>query len=266
MAQKWLPWISVVPEYQRVAVFRTGRIIGYRGPGIVFRISFLETFHPVDSRIITIDVKPQECITRDNVPLRVNAVIYYRVEKPDKAIVEVVDYHIATIEVAQSSLRSVIGQRTMDQILSDIKDTAEALQEIVDEATDDWGVKVSRVAIKDIQIPDDMKHAMAIEAQAERERRAMLIRATGEKEAAAQLAEAATILDETSTGFQMRYLQTLVEVAQAGSTVIFADPQAANIATSAALYHQSQKTEDQKELPVPEKSEKEATPPAEKEE
>ena len=142
-------------------MFRTGRIIGYRGPGIVFRIPFLETFHPVDWRIITIDVKPQECITRDNVPLRVNAVIYYRVEKPDKAIVEVVDYHVATIEVAQSSLRSVIGQRTMDQILSDIKDTAVSLQEIVDEATDDWGVKVSRVEIKDIQIPDDMKHAMA---------------------------------------------------------------------------------------------------------
>ena len=151
------------------------------------------------------------------------------------------------------------GNATMDQILSDIKDTAEALQGIVDEATDDWGVKVSRVEIKDIQIPDDMKHAMAIEAQAERERRAMLIRATGEKEAAAQLAQAATILDETSTGFQMRYLQTLVEVAQAGSTVIFADPQAANTATSAALYHQSQKT-DQSELPPPEKAKEKPTP------
>jgi regulator of protease activity HflC (stomatin/prohibitin superfamily) len=229
----WVPWIAVVPEYQRVAVFRTGRIVGYRGPGVVWRIPFLERFETVDSRIMTVDVKPQECITRDNVPVSVNAVIYYRVNKPDKAIVEVVDYHVATIEVSQSSLRSVIGQRTLDQILSDIKETAQTLQVLVDEATDAWGVKVTRVEIKDIRIPDNMKRAMAIEAEAERERRAMLIRAAGERESAEQLAEAAKTLDQTASGFQMRFLQTLVQVAESGNTVVFADPHAGGAALAA---------------------------------
>lgn len=230
---KWVPWFSVVPEYQRVAVFRAGRIVGYRGPGVVYRIPFLERFEVVDSRIVTVDVKPQECITRDNVPVSVNAVIYYRVDKPDKAIVEVVDYHVATIEVAQSSLRSVIGQRTLDDMLSNIKETAETLESLVDEATDEWGVKVTRVEIKDIRIPDDMKRAMAIEAEAERERRAMIIRAAGEKEASRQLAEAAKVLDETPSGFQMRYLQTLLQVAEAGNTVVFSDPRDSGAALAA---------------------------------
>lgn len=229
----WRAWMSVVPEYQRVAVFRAGRIVGYRGPGVVWRVPFIERFETVDSRIMTVDVKPQECITRDNVPVSVNAVIYYRVDKPDKAIVEVVDYHVATIEVAQSSLRSVIGQRTLDGILGDIKETAMVLQELVDEATDAWGVKVIRVEIKDIRIPDDMKRAMAIEAEAERERRAMIIRAAGEKEAAKELAEAAGILDETKSGFQMRFLQTLLQVAESGNTVVFADPSAGTASLAA---------------------------------
>jgi regulator of protease activity HflC (stomatin/prohibitin superfamily) len=209
----------------------------------------LEQFYAVDSRITTVDVQPQECITRDNVPLQVNAVIYYRVNKPDKAIVEVVDYHVATIEIAQSSLRSVIGQRTLDQILSDIKETASALQELVDVATDEWGVKVTRVEIKDIKIPDDMKRAMAIEAEAERERRAMVIRASGEKEAARQLSEAAKVLDETSSGFHMRYLQTLLQVAESGNTVVFADPKLGGTALAAAAARaKQQKTEPEREI------------------
>lgn len=232
--RRWIPWLVVVPEYQRVAVFRLGRIVGYRGPGVVWRLPMVEQFHIVDARIVTVDVQPQECITRDNVPIVLNAVVYYRVQHPDKAIVQVADYRVATVEVAQASLRSVIGQRTLDEVLTDIQGTSAALEEIVDRATDDWGVKVSRVEVKDIRVPDDMKRAMAIEAEAERERRAMIIRATGEREAAAQLVEAAKILDSSPSGYQMRYLQTLLRVAEAGNTVVFADPANAGTAVAAA--------------------------------
>lgn len=234
MAKHVFPFALVVPEYQRVAVFRLGRIVGYRGPGVVWRMPFLEEFQVVDSRIVTVDVKPQECITRDNVPMELNAVVYYRVEHPDKAIVEVADYRLATIEVAQATLRSVVGQRTLDEVLTDIQGTAAALESLVDTATDEWGVKVSRVEIKDIRIPQDMKRAMAIEAEAERERRAMVIRANGEREAANQLAEAAKVLDSTPSGFRMRYLQTLLRVAENGNTVVFADPSQAGPAAAAA--------------------------------
>lgn len=237
MASSWIPWFVIVPEYQRVAVFRLGRIVGYRGPGVVWRMPLLEQFQVVDSRIVTVDVQPQECITRDNVPIIINAVVYYRVEHPDKAIVQVVDYKVATVEVAQASLRSVIGQRTLDEVLTDIQGTSGALEEIVDRATDDWGVKVNRVEIKDIRVPDDMKRAMAIEAEAERERRAMIIRATGEREAAEQLVQAAKILDASPSGYRMRYLQTLLRVAESGNTVVFADPANAGAAAAAADLH-----------------------------
>ncbi|MGD2070247.1 MAG: SPFH domain-containing protein [Gemmatimonadota bacterium] len=233
MAKYVLPFVLLVPEYQRVAVFRLGRIVGYRGPGIVLRAPIIEEFQVVDSRVVTVDVQPQECITRDNVPIELNAVVYYKVEHPDMAIVEVADYRQATIEVAQSTLRSVIGQRTLDDVLTDIKGTAGALKTYVDEATDSWGVKVSRVEIKDIRIPADMKRAMAIEAEAERERRAMVIRASGEREAATELAEAARVLDATPSGFQIRFLQTLLRVAENGNTVIFADPNQAAAAAAA---------------------------------
>ncbi len=232
------PWIAIVPEYQRVAVFRLGRVVGYRGPGVVYRWPFIETFVHVDRRVVVIDVPPQECISRDNVPIKVNAVVYFRVEHPDKAIIEVLDYRKATIEVAQTTLRSVIGGSTLDQVLSDRTDISAALQTIIDEATDAWGVKVSRVEIKDLEIPDGLKAAMAKEAAAERERRAMVIRALGEKEAAAQLAEAARLLDQSKNGFQMRYLQTLLQVAEHGNTVVFA-PSATegHAAVSAASFH-----------------------------
>lgn len=230
----FLPFVTVVEEYQRVAVFRAGRIVGYRGPGVVWRIPFLERFHLVDSRIVTVDVQPQECITKDNVPARVNAVVYFRVEHPDKAIVNVVDYRTATLEIAQSSLRNVIGKRSLDELLSEIDTASSMLQTIIDTATDEWGVKVSRVEIKDIQIPDEMKRAMAKEAEAERERRAMIIRARGEKEAAQQLSEAAELLGKSRYGFQMRYLQTLLQVSESGSTVIFAPTDAMDTAAAAA--------------------------------
>lgn len=237
--QRILPWIVIVPEFQRVAVFRLGRIVGYRGPGVVWRTPFIEQFQLVDSRIVTVDVQPQECITRDNVPITLNAVVYYRVEHPDKAIVAVADYHTATVQIAQSALRSVVGQRTLDQVLGEIRDTAELLERVVDEATDEWGVKVTRVEIKDIRVPDEMKRAMAIEAEAERERRAMLVRATGEREAAQQLLEAARLLDGSPSAYRLRYLQTLLQVSEEGNTIVFADPQFAATAVTAAAHHQA---------------------------
>ena len=178
-------------------------------------------------------------MTKDNVPVRVNAVVYFRVQHPDKAIIEVADYWTATLEVAQTTLRSIIGQHTLDDMLSEIEDTAQALQRLIDVATDEWGVKVTRVEIKDIQIPDSLKGAMAKEAEAERERRAMLIRASGEKEASQKLAEAAAILDSTPNGFQMRYLQTLAQVAEMGNTVVFAPTDSMSTAAASASIHRN---------------------------
>lgn len=235
----FFPWMTIVPEYQRAAVFRLGRITGYRGPGMILRLPLIEKLVVVDRRIITVDVPSQECISKDNIPMRVNAVVYFRVEHPDKAIVEVLNYRKATIEIAQTTLRSVIGQRSLDELLSDRDAVASALQALVDEATDAWGVKVSRVEIKDLEIPDGLKRAMAKEAEAERERRAMVIRAQGEKEAATQLAEAAKILDSSPTGFRMRYLQTLVQVAERGNTVVFAPQENAAAAMAAAQHQQA---------------------------
>lgn len=252
MLTKLFPWIAVVNEYQRVAVFRMGRIVGYRGPGVVWRVPFMERFELVDSRIITVDVTPQECITRDNVPVRVNAVAYYRVEHPDKAICNVVDYHKSTIEMAQTSLRSTIGRSTLDELLGEVEQIASTLKLAIDSATDEWGVKVTRTEIKDIRVPDEMRQAMAKEAKAERERRAMVIRATGEQEAASKLVEAAKLLDQTPSGFKMRYLQTLLRVAEQGNTIVFApgdDMTAASAAVSAATL-QNDRARTQK-LPDP---------------
>lgn len=250
-----LPFVQVVKEYERAAVFRLGRIVGYRGPGMVWRWPFVESFEMVDNRIVTIDVQPQECMTKDNVPVRVNAVVYFRVSEPDRAIVEVVDYRSATVEVAQSTLRSVLGRRSLDQLLSEIEEAAAELQTIIDKATDAWGVKVTRVELKDVQIPDNMKRAMAKEAEAERERRAMIIRASGEKEAAQQLLEAAKTLGQSRYGFQMRYLQTLNQVSENGATVIFASQEDASTAAAAAQMVEQAPTKRKKPtMPVPDGS------------
>jgi regulator of protease activity HflC (stomatin/prohibitin superfamily) len=218
----WFPWLEIVPEYQRAAVFRLGRITGYRGPGLVWIAPLFERLVIIDMRVVVVDVPPQECISRDNVPLKVNAVVYFRVQDPNKAIVEVLDHRKATLEFAQTTLRSVIGQSSLDKILSDRTDIAAELQRVIDEATDEWGVKVTRVEIKDLEIPGGLRRAMAKEAEAERERRAMVIRAQGEREAAGQLVQAAKLLDQSPNGFQMRYLQTLLQVAERGNTVVFA--------------------------------------------
>lgn len=248
-----IPWVTIVHEFKRVAVFRLGRIVGYRGPGIVWRMPFIERFEVVDNRIVTVDVEPQECITRDNVPVTVNAVVYYRVEHPDKAICNVKDYHRSTIEIAQTSLRSTLGRRTLDELLSEVDEVAADLKKVIDRATDEWGVKVSRTEIKDIRIPKNMRKAMAKEAEAERERRAMIIRANGEKEASQRLVEAAKRLDESPNGFKMRYLQTLVQVSEEGNTIVFApsdDIGAAGAAASAADLHNTRGARDVVEEPT----------------
>jgi regulator of protease activity HflC (stomatin/prohibitin superfamily) len=237
MLLQFLPSVHIVLEYQRAAVFRLGRLVGFRGPGLVFRIPVLERFQIIDMRIATEDVTPQECITRDNIPLHVNAVAFFRVQDPETAIVRVVDYSRATIELAQTTLRSVIGQRSLNELLHGIDEAALKLREILDSATDEWGVKVTRVEIKDVQIPDTLKRAMAKEAEAERERRAMVIRATGEQEASAQLAQAATILDQSGSGFRLRYLQAVIHTAESGSTVVFAPTNALTEAMAAAGAH-----------------------------
>lgn len=217
-----IPWIRVVPEYQRAAVFRLGRIAGYRGPGLVFAIPFIETLVIVDLRIEVVVVPTQECITRDNVPLRVDAVVFFRVKQPDRAIVEVVDYRTATTDLAQTTLRSVIGERTLESLLGDRESVAAHMQEILDATTEEWGIQVTRVDMKDVGVPDGLRGAMAREAEAARERRAMAIRASGEAEASQHLVEAARILASTPSGIRMRYLQTLTSVAERGNAVIHA--------------------------------------------
>lgn len=232
------PWLQIVPEYQRVAVFRLGRLIGLRGPGLVWVSPIIEQLVWIDMRVVVVDVPPQECISRDNVPLKVNAVVYFKVAEPEKSIIEVLDHRKATVEMAQTTLRSVIGQSTLDKLLSDRTEIATELQQIIDLATDEWGVKVTRVEIKDLEIPGGLRRAMAKEAEAERERRAMVIRASGEKEAASQLASAAKLLDQSPNGFQMRYLQTLLQVSERGNTVVFApSTTTAHAAVAAAATH-----------------------------
>ena len=216
------PWLRVVREFERAAVFRLGRIKGFRGPGLVFAIPFIESLVLVDLRIEVVVVPTQECITRDNVPLRVDAVVFFRVAKPDKAIVEVVNYRTATLDLAQTTLRSVIGERTLESLLVDRAGVAAHMQTILDEATEQWGIQVTRVDVKDLEVPEGLRGAMAREAEAERERRAMIIRASGEAEAAAELVEAARLLGATPSGIRMRYLQTLVAVAEKGNAVVHA--------------------------------------------
>jgi regulator of protease activity HflC (stomatin/prohibitin superfamily) len=217
-----VPWIRVVPEYQRAAVFRLGRIAGYRGPGLVFAIPFIESLVIVDLRIEVVVVPMQECITRDSVPLRIDAVVFFRVKAADKAIVEVVNYRNATTDLAQTTLRSVIGERTLESLLFDRAGVAAHMQGILDAATEEWGIQVTRVDIKDLEVPEGLRGSMAREAEAERERRAMTIRALGEAEAADHLVEAARLLGSTPSGVRMRYLQTLVAVAERGNAVVHA--------------------------------------------
>lgn len=204
--------IKIVKEYERGVIFRLGRLVGARGPGIFLVIPIIEKMIKIDLRTVTLDVPSQEVITRDNVPLKVNAVCYFRIRDPEKAVVQVENYFMATSQIAQTTLRSVLGGVELDELLTDREKINTELQKIIDEQTDPWGVKVTIVEVKDVELPDSMKRAMARQAEAERERRAKIIAAKGEFEAAQKLTEAASIIGSEPTAITLRYLQTIVDI------------------------------------------------------
>jgi len=217
--------IRILREYERGVVFRLGRVIGVKGPGIVLLIPVVDRMVKVSLRVVTEDVPSQDVITRDNVSVKVNAVIYFRVIDPQKAIVEVEDYLYATFQLAQTTLRSVLGQVELDDLLASRDKINQQLQRILDEHTDPWGVKVTAVEIKHVDLPEEMRRAMARQAEAERERRAKIISAQGEFQAAQKLSEAAQIIGQFPAAIQLRFLQSLSEVAaENNSTIIFPIP------------------------------------------
>jgi regulator of protease activity HflC (stomatin/prohibitin superfamily) len=213
--------IRVVSEYERGVIFRLGRLIGAKGPGFFFLIPWIDRMVKVDLRTITMDVPAQEVITRDNAPVKVNAVVYFRVTNPADAVNKVQNFIMATSQIAQTTLRSVVGQATLDEVLSERESLNQRLQQIIDQQTDPWGVKVSIVEIKDAQVPEQMQRAMAQQAEAERERRAKIIHAEGELQASVKLAEAAKILSQEPAGMQLRFLQTAQNMANEKSTTTF---------------------------------------------
>ncbi len=217
--------VRILREYERAVVFRLGRYVGTRGPGLIILVPFIERMERVSLRTIAMDVEPQDVITRDNVSVRVNAVLYFRVMEPRNAIIEVEEFLFATSQLAQTTLRSVVGQADLDELLGERDKLNAAIQGIVDEGTDPWGIKVSTVEIKDVDLPMEMKRAMARQAEAERERRAKVIHADGEFEASKRLSEAAQVIEVHPIALQLRYLATLSEIAaENNSTTIFPLP------------------------------------------
>lgn len=217
--------VRVLREYERGVVFRLGRLIDARGPGLFFLIPVVDRMVKVDLRTITLTVPPQEVITKDNVPVRVNAVAYFRIVDPKAAIVQVENYMNATSQIAQTTLRSVLGQHLLDELLSERDKINSILQAIIDESTAPWGIKVSVVEVKDVEIPQGMQRAMARQAEAERERRAKVIAAEGEFQASEKLKDAAAVIEQHPTALQLRYLQTLLEIgATNSSTIVFPAP------------------------------------------
>jgi regulator of protease activity HflC (stomatin/prohibitin superfamily) len=217
--------VKIVSEYERGVIFRLGRLVGARGPGLFVILPILDRMVKIDLRIVTMDVPGQECITRDNVTVKVNAVIYFRVVNPEDAVVKVLDHFRATSQIAQTTLRSVLGQSNLDELLSEREKINERLQTIIDEQTEPWGVKVSTVEVKDVELPVGMQRAMARQAEAERERRAKIINAEGELQASEKLAEAGRIMSETPATLQLRLLQTLAEIAtEKNSTIVLPIP------------------------------------------
>ena len=217
--------IKIVREYERGVIFRLGRLVGAKGPGLFFIIPIVDKMVKVDLRTITLDVPPQEVITRDNVPVHVNAVVYFRVMNPTDAVVQVMDFIEATRQISMTTLRSVLGKVELDEILSEREKLNQELQRIIDEHTDPWGIKVITVEIKDVKIPQEMQRAIARQAEAERERRSKIINAEGELQAAEKLRQAAEIMQRSPGALQLRYLQTLSEIAtENATTVVFPVP------------------------------------------
>ncbi len=217
--------IKVVQEYERGVIFRLGRLIGAKGPGLFLLIPVLDRMVKMDLRTLTMELPVQEIITQDNVTIKVSAVVYFRVVEPEDAVNKVYDFSLATMQIAQTTLRNVLGQFMLDQVLSQREALNEKLQKIIDEQTEPWGVKVSIVEIKDVELPSNMQRAMARQAEAEREKRAKVIHAEGELQASRTLSEAAAIISAQPGSMQLRYLQTLAEVAvEKNSTILFPVP------------------------------------------
>jgi regulator of protease activity HflC (stomatin/prohibitin superfamily) len=215
-----LGFVRIMREYERGVMFRLGRLVATRGPGVVWKIPIVDQIVKVDLRTITLNIPPQEVITKDNVPVRVNAVAYFRIVEPRDAIVQVENFMVATSQIAQTTLRSVLGQHVLDELLSEREKINAILQSIIDEATGPWGIKVSIVEVKDVEIPSGMQRAMARQAEAERERRAKIINAEGEFQAAERLKDAAIVIEEHPIALQLRYLQTLLEIGGSNSSTI----------------------------------------------
>jgi regulator of protease activity HflC (stomatin/prohibitin superfamily) len=217
--------VRILREYERAVVFRLGRLLGQKGPGIVLLIPLIDRMVRVDLRTVTFDIPPQDLITRDNVPARVNAVAYFRVVDPVRSVIEIERYRAATSQIAQTTLRSVLGKADLDMLLAERERLNETLQEIIDEQTDPWGIKVTAVEIKDVGIPQGMQRAMARQAEAERERRAKVINAEGEFQASNKLLDAAQVMSANPTALQLRYLQTMLELGSSqASTIVFPLP------------------------------------------
>jgi regulator of protease activity HflC (stomatin/prohibitin superfamily) len=217
--------IRIVTEYERGVIFRLGRLIGAKGPGLFFIIPFVDRMVKVDLRVVTLDVPSQDIITKDNVTVRVNAVVYFRVVDPEAAVVKILDHVRGTSQISQTTLRNVLGQSELDELLTEREKLNQMLQNIIDEHTDPWGVKVSTVEIKEVELAETMRRSMAAQAEAERERRAKIIHADGEFQASERLAQAGAIIAKEPTTLQLRYLQTLTEIAsERNSTLIFPLP------------------------------------------
>ncbi len=217
--------IKIVTEFERGVIFRLGRLIGAKGPGLFLIIPFVDRMVKVDLRVVTMDVPSQEVITKDNVTVRVNAVVYFRVVDPESSVVKVLDHIRATSQISQTTLRNVLGQSELDELLAQREKLNQMLQKIIDEHTDPWGVKVSTVEIKEVELAEEMKRSMAAQAEAERERRAKIIHAEGELQASEKLAQAAHIIGREPSAIQLRFLSTLTEIAsEKNSTILFPIP------------------------------------------
>jgi len=217
--------VKIVTEYERGVIFRLGRLVGARGPGLFLIIPFIDRMVKVDLRVVTMDVPSQEVITKDNVTVRVNAVVYFRVVDPESSVVKVLDHIRATSQISQTTLRNILGQSELDELLMQREKLNQMLQKIIDEHTDPWGVKVSTVEIKEVELAEEMKRSMAAQAEAERERRAKIIHAEGELQASEKLAQAAHIIGREPSAIQLRYLSTLAEIAsEKNSTILFPIP------------------------------------------
>lgn len=217
--------VKIVQEYERGVIFRLGRLIGPKGPGLFFIVPIVDRMQKIDLRVVTLDVPSQEVITRDNVTVKVNAVVFFRVVDPSAAIVQVEDFNRATWNISQTTLRNVVGQSELDDLLANRDEINHAMQQIIDEATEPWGIKVTIVEVKDVELPQSMQRAMAKQAEAEREKRAKIVHAEGEFAAAQTLADAANLMARNPVSVQLRYLQTLTEISvEKNSTIIFPVP------------------------------------------